>query len=105
MAFPFLSDVFSPGISWGFSLSLKYAASIVKIDQKGNVKNFSHFKKMQMARQSVKVVNFHSKCKILGGVTEFFGKAFLCRFPPENLPRPVVYPVHYLPIQVTLGDS
>ena len=51
------------------------------------------------------VVNFHSKCKILGGVTEFFGKAFLCRFPPENLPRPVVYPVHSLPIQVTLGDS
>ena len=50
-------------------------------------------------------VNFHSKCKILGGVTEFFGKAFLCRFPPENLPRPVVYPVHSLPIQVTLGDS
>ena len=34
-------------------------------------------------------MNFHSKCKILGGVTEFFGKAFLCRFPPENLPRPV----------------
>ena len=31
------------------------------------------------------LVNFHSKCKILGGVTEFFGKAFLCRFPPENL--------------------
>ena len=51
------------------------------------------------------VVNFHSKCKILGGVTEFFGKAFLCRFPPENLPRPVVYSVHSLPIQVTLGDS
>lgn len=50
-------------------------------------------------------VNFHSKCKILGGVTEFFGKAFLCRFPPGNLPRPVVYPVHSLPIQVTLGDS
>lgn len=50
-------------------------------------------------------VNFHSKCKILGGVTEFFGKAFLCRFPPENLPRPVVYSVHSLPIQVTLGDS
>ena len=52
-----------------------------------------------------KTVNFHSKCKILGGVTEFFGKAFLCRFPPENLPRPVVYSVHSLPIQVTLGDS
>ena len=51
------------------------------------------------------MVNFHSKCKILGGVTEFFGKAFLCRFPPENLPRPVVYSVHSLPIQVTLGDS
>ena len=47
------------------------------------------------------VVNFHSKCKILGGVTEFFGKAFLCRFPPGNLPRPVVYSVHSLPIQVT----
>ena len=44
------------------------------------------------------LVNFHSKCKILGGVTEFFGKAFLCRFPPGNLPRPVVYSVHSLPI-------
>ena len=44
------------------------------------------------------VVNFHSKCKILGGVTEFFGKAFLCRFPPENFPRPIVYPVHSLPV-------
>ena len=43
-------------------------------------------------------VNFHSKCKILGGVAEFFGKAFLCRFPPEDLPRPVVYPVHSLPV-------
>ena len=47
------------------------------------------------------LVNFHSKCKILGGVAEFFSKAFLCRFPPENLPRPVVYSVHSLPIQVT----
>ena len=55
--------------------------------------------------QSKTALNFHSKCKILGGVTEFFGKAFLCRFPPENLPRPVVYSVHSLPIQVTLGDS
>ena len=45
-----------------------------------------------------KVVNFHSKCKILGGVAEFFSKAFLCRFPPENFPRPVVYPVHSLPV-------
>ena len=44
------------------------------------------------------VVNFHSKCKILGGVAEFFSKAFLCRFPPENFPRPVVYPVHSLPV-------
>ena len=43
-------------------------------------------------------VNFHSKCKILGGVAEFFSKAFLCRFPPENFPRPVVYPVHSLPV-------
>ena len=50
-------------------------------------------------------VNFHSKCKIPGGVTEFFGKAFLCHFLPGNLPRPVVYSVHSLPIQVTLGDS
>ena len=54
---------------------------------------------------SLILVNFHSKCKILGGVTEFFGKAFLCRFPPENIPRPVVYPVHSLSIQGTLGDS
>ena len=46
----------------------------------------------------VDMVNFHSKCKILGGVAEFFGKAFLCRFPPEDLPRPVVYPVHSLPV-------
>ena len=45
-----------------------------------------------------KMVNFHSKCKILGGVAEFFSKAFLCRFPPENFPRPVVYPVHSLPV-------
>ena len=44
------------------------------------------------------MVNFHSKCKILGGVAEFFSKAFLCRFPPENFPRPVVYPVHSLPV-------
>ena len=44
------------------------------------------------------LVNFHSKCKILGGVAEFFSKAFLCRFPPENFPRPVVYPVHSLPV-------
>ena len=43
-------------------------------------------------------VNFHSKCKILGRVAEFFSKAFLCRFPPENFPRPVVYPVHSLPV-------
>ena len=43
-------------------------------------------------------VNFHSKCKILGGVAEFFSKVFLCRFPPENFPRPVVYPVHSLPV-------
>ena len=43
-------------------------------------------------------VNFHSKCKILGGVAEFFSEAFLCRFPPEDLPRPVVYPVHSLPV-------
>ena len=28
------------------------------------------------------MVNFHSKCKILGGVTEFFGKAYLCRLSP-----------------------
>ena len=44
------------------------------------------------------LVNFHSKCKILGGVAEFFSEAFLCRFPPEDLPRPVVYPVHSLPV-------
>ena len=44
------------------------------------------------------VVNFHSKCKMLGGVAEFFSEAFLCRFPPEDLPRPVVYPVHSLPV-------
>ena len=44
------------------------------------------------------LVNFHSKCKILGRVAEFFSKAFLCRFPPENFPRPVVYPVHSLPV-------
>ena len=43
-------------------------------------------------------VNFHSKCKMLGGVAEFFSEAFLCRFPPEALPRPVVYPVHSLPV-------
>ena len=30
------------------------------------------------------VVNFHSKCKLLGGVTEFFGKAFLCLFHPRT---------------------
>ena len=41
-------------------------------------------------------VNFHSKCKMLGGVAEFVSEAFLCRFPPEDLPRPVVYPVHSL---------
>ena len=45
-----------------------------------------------------RVVNFHSKCKMLGGVAEFFSEAFLCRFPPEDLPRPVVYPVHSLPV-------
>ena len=44
------------------------------------------------------MVNFHSKCKMLGGVAEFFSEAFLCRFPPEDLPRPVVYPVHSLPV-------
>lgn len=44
------------------------------------------------------MVNFHSKCKILGGVAEFFSEAFLCRFPPEDFPRPVVYPVHSLPV-------
>ena len=44
------------------------------------------------------LVNFHSKCKILGRVAEFFSKAFLCRFPPENFPRPVVYPAHSLPV-------
>ena len=46
----------------------------------------------------LKKVNFHSKCKILGGVAEFFSEAFLCRFPPEDLPRPVVYQVHSLPV-------
>ena len=45
-----------------------------------------------------RLVNFHSKCKILGGVAEFFSEAFLCRFPPEDFPRPVVYPVHSLPV-------
>ena len=30
-------------------------------------------------------VSFHSKCKILGGVAEFFSETFLCRFPPEDL--------------------
>ena len=44
------------------------------------------------------MVNFHSKCKILGGVAEFFSEAFLCRFPPEDFPRPVVYPVHSIPV-------
>ena len=44
------------------------------------------------------MVNFHSKCKMLSGVAEFFSEAFLCRFPPEDLPRPVVYPVHSLPV-------
>lgn len=47
---------------------------------------------------AVTMVNFHSKCKMLGGVAEFFSEAFLCRFPPEDLPRPVVYPVHSLPV-------
>lgn len=31
-------------------------------------------------------VNFHSKCKIQGGVAEFLSKAFLCRFPPGTFP-------------------
>ena len=50
------------------------------------------------AARNYGMVNFHSKCKMLGGVAEFFSEAFLCRFPPEDLPRPVVYPVHSLPV-------
>ena len=57
-----------------------------------NIKN--GFLTVPMSRK----VNFHSKCKMLGGVAEFFSEAFLCRFPPEDLPRPVVYPVHSLPV-------
>lgn len=30
------------------------------------------------------MMNFHSKCKNLGGVVEFFSEAFLCRFPPRT---------------------
>ena len=55
-------------------------------------------KNVEVSDTKVEVVNFHSKCKMLGGVAEFFSEAFLCRFPPEDLPRPVVYPVHSLPV-------
>ena len=37
---------------------------------------------------------FSFQVQVLDGVAEFFSEAFLCRFPPEDLPRPVVYPVH-----------
>ena len=57
-----------------------------------------HAKRYERNAERASTVNFHSKCKILGGVAEFFSKAFLCRFPPENFPRPVVYPVHSLPV-------
>ena len=36
---------------------------------------------------------------------ELFSKAFLCRLPAENLPRPIVYSVLSFPVQVTLCDS
>ena len=69
-----------------------------------HIENFTVFRKADLEFSSgLNVitgdkVNFHSKCKMLGGVAEFFSEAFLCRFPPEDLPRPVVYPVHSLPV-------
>ena len=60
------------------------------------IKNFKSYVEAVIPLASM--VNFHSKCKMLGGVAEFFSEAFLCRFPPEDLPRPVVYPVHSLPV-------
>ena len=44
------------------------------------------------------VVNFHSKCKILGRVAEFFIEAFLCRLLSGNLSHPIVYSVLDLPV-------
>ena len=42
-------------------------------------------------------MNFHSKCKILGGVTEFFGKAFLAVFYPATFPGRLF--IRYTPFQ------
>ncbi len=41
----------------------------------------------------VNLVNFHPKCKILGGVAKFFSKAFLRRLPPKITPSRLVYPI------------
>ncbi len=87
------------------ALSTGLAVTQWKLPNAGRIIVDEHQEQKDSLCRFCEIVSFHSKCKILGGVTEFFGKAFLCRFPPENLPRPVVYPVHSLPIQVTLGDS
>ena len=73
-------------------------AQIQLNDAEGTASTCRSALSMPMTLFSVKMVNFHSKCKMLGGVAEFFSEAFLCRFPPEDLPRPVVYPVHSLPV-------
>lgn len=39
-------------------------------------------------------MKFHFKCKILDGVAEFSSEAFLFRFPLEDLPRSIIYPMH-----------
>ena len=44
------------------------------------------------------LVNFHSKINIPGRAAEFFIEAFLCRLLSGNLPHPIVYSVHALPV-------
>ena len=84
---------------WGLNYPREYETW--KMTEKGDFKskyNGNDEHDVLADRPNMVMVNFHSKCKILGGVAEFFSEAFLCRFPPEDFPRPVVYPVHSLPV-------
>ena len=41
--------------------------------------NIISIRKVYLMVWCIELVNFHSKCKMLGGVAEFFSEAFLCR--------------------------
>ena len=86
-------------VPYGLPNGGEFALEIFRlIGEEDKISLRDEIKKVNPASHQAAWVNFHSKCKMLGGVAEFFSEAFLCRFPPEDLPRPVVYPVHSLPV-------